>query len=147
MTVPLVKQATLDVTSLAATVDFSAPILRAPYACVVTLVEFIPAQTQTSDTAVAATVRTYCLYNRTATGAGTTQLAKGALTSLSASITAFGTSTSAGLTDGIASTLPLTTTPLLTLASGDVLEWESSHSGATGLRDVGGRVVVTYSRI
>lgn len=143
MTVPLVKQATLDVTSLAATVDFSAPMLRAPYACVVTLVEFIPAQSQAHDTAVAATLRTYTLYNRGTAGTGTTQLASGRITSVAASQNAFGT----GLVDGVASTLPLTTAALLTLAAGEVLEWESSHSGGTGLRDVGGRAVVTYSRI
>ena len=49
MTVPLVRQFTLDVTSLAASADFSAPMGRAPYACVVTLVEYIPAATQTDD--------------------------------------------------------------------------------------------------
>ncbi len=138
----------MDVTSLAATIDLSAPFNPAPWAAQVTLVQYVPAQTQTSDTAVAQTLRTYTLFNRGgAPGTGTTAIARGAITSASAAITAFGTSTSAGLTDNIASSLPLTTTALLTLAAGDVLEWESLHSGGTGLRDVGGRVVVTLSRI
>lgn len=143
MTVPLTRQFTFDQTSLAATTDVSGPMFRAPWAGQVTLVEFIPAQTQAADTAVAATLRTYTLYNRGAAGTGTTALAKGALTSLVASQTAFGT----GFLDGVASSIPLTTTALLTVASGDIIEWESSHSGGTGLRDVGGKVVVTLSRI
>lgn len=147
MTVPYVAKYQMDQTSLGATVDVSMPMFVAPFAAQVTLVQYVPAQTQTSDTAVASTVRTYSLYNRLGTGAGTTRLACGAITSASASITAFGTSTSAGLTDNIASSIPLTTTALLTLAAGDVIEWESSHSGATGLRDVGGTVIVTLSRI
>ena len=147
MSVPLTRILTMDVTSLAASADWSAPFTPMPFAAVVTLVQFLPAQTQTADSAVANTVRAYTLYNRGGNGAGTTKLASGQLTSVSASITAFGTSTAAGLTDNIASSLPLTTTALLTLAAGDILEWESSHSGSTGLRDVGGRVLVYCSRI
>lgn len=144
MTIPYVVRLEMDVTSLAATADFSAPAARAPFAAQVTLVEFIPAASQAAATAVAATVRTYTLYNRGAAGTGTTAIAKGALTSLSASQTAFGTT---GLIDNVASTIPLTTTALLTVAAGDILEWESSHSGATGAVDVGGKVVITLSRI
>lgn len=147
MTVPYVTNFTLDVTSLAATVDYSAPIGPMPFAAIITAVQFVPAQTQTADSAVAATVRSYSLYNRGSSGASTTTVVRGALTSVSASITAFGTSTSAGLTDGIASTLPSISTAFMTVAAGDMLEWETSHSGATGLRDVGGRVIVTLSRI
>ena len=149
MTVPYVYQLTIDVTSLAATIDISAPFSPIPFASQVTLVQFVPAQSQASDTAVASTLRTYSLYNRGQGAAtGTTRLAAGAITSVSASITAFGTSATAGLVDNVASSLPLTaTTAFLTLAAGDVLEWESSHSGATGLRDVGGRAIVTLSRI
>ena len=149
MTVPYVTQFYLDVTSVAAAVTFSAPIGPMPFAGTVTLVQVSPAQTQTADTAGAATLRSYCLYNRGgAPGTGTTSLARGHITSLIASQTAFG-STSGGLTDNIASTLVLTTSAaLLTVAAGDILEWESStFSGGTGLRDVGGRVVVTLSRI
>lgn len=148
MTVPLTRQFTFDVTSLAASADYSAPMLRAPWGAQVTLVEYIPDQTQTDDTGVANTGRTYSLYNRgQSPGTGTTVIARAIMTSASASIVGFGTSTSAGLTQNIASTLPLTTTALLTVASGDLLVWESSHVGSTGLRDVGGRVVVTLSRI
>lgn len=143
MTVPWVKEYASFITSLAATADFSTPVLRAPYAATVSKVEFVPADTQAHATAVASTVRTYVLYNRKTDGAGTTAIANGRITSVAASQNAFGT----GLLADQVSTLPLTTTALLTLAAGDVLEWESSHSGATGIRDVGGMVVVTLSRI
>lgn len=143
MTAPFVKVLTKDMTSLAALSNMSMPFEPVPFACAVTLVQFVPAQSQAHATAVAETLRTYSLYNRGAAGAGTTMIASGRITSVAASQNAFGT----GLLNDIASTLPLTTTPLLTLAAGDILEWESSVSGGTGLRDVGGRVVVTLSRI
>lgn len=144
MTIPFVHRLEMNVTSLAADADFSAPIGRAPFAATVSKVEFIPAQSQAHATAVAATVRTYVLYNRGAAGAGTTALANGRVTSVAASQNAFGT----GLLADQVSTLPLTTgASMLTLAAGDILEWESSHSGGTGIRDVGGRVIVTLSRI
>ena len=143
MTVPWIKEYQAQVTSLAATVDYSVPVVRAPYAARVTKVEFIPADSQAHATAVAATLRTYVLYNRKTDGAGTTAVANGRITSVAASQNAFGT----GLLADQVSTLVLTTTALLTVAAGDVLEWESSHSGGTGLRDVGGMVVVTLARI
>lgn len=133
----------MDVTSLISGADFSAPVGRVPFAAQVTLVEYIPANAVLASTNVANTVRTFTLYNRGAAGAGTTALAKGALTSLSASQTAFAT----GLVDNVASTLPLTTTALLTVAAGDILEWETSHSGSTGGIDPGGKVIVTLARI
>ena len=133
----------MDVTSLISGANFSCPIGRAPFAGRVTLVEYIPANAVLASTNVANTVRTFTLYNRKTDGAGTTALARGALTSAAASQTAFGT----GLQDNVASTLPLTTTALLTFAAGDVLEWESSFSGSTGGIDPGGRAIVTYARI
>lgn len=143
MTVPWVTKLTMDVTSVAAGVNISKCFEPAPFAAQVTLVQFVPNQSQAHATAVAQTLRTYVLYNRGLAGAGTTAVANGRITSPAASQNAFNT----GLEANIASSLVLTTTALLTLASGDVLEWESSESGATGLRDVGGRVVVTLSRI
>lgn len=147
MSTPLIRYLEMDITSLAASADFSAPMGRAPFAAVVTAVEFVPANTQAAATAVAATVRTYTLYNRgsgSTSGTGAVVIARGALTSLSASQTAFAT----GLLDNVASTLPLNaTTTSLTVAAGDILEWESSHSGATGAVDVGGKVIVTLSRV
>ncbi len=143
MSAPLIRTMEMDITSLISGADFSAPIGIVPFAAQVTLVQFVPASAVLASTNVANTVRTFTLYNRLGTGAGTTRIAVGALTSLSASITAFGT----GLIDNVASTLPLTTTALLTVAAGDVLEWESSHSGSTGGIDPGGKVVVTLSRI
>ncbi len=143
MTTPLIRTMELDVTSLISGADFSTPVGIVPFAAQITLVQFVPASAVLASTNVANTVRTFTLYNRLGTGAGTTAVAKGALTSVSASQTAFGT----GLIDNLASTIPLTTTALLTVALGDVLEWESSHSGSTGGIDPGGRVIVTLSRI
>ncbi len=144
MTAPLVRTIEQNISSLAALTNYSMPFGPVPFACTVTLVQFVPAQSQAHATAVAETLRTYVLYNRGTAGAGTTALANGRITSVAASQNAFGT----GLLADQVSTLPLTTsTALLTLAAGDILEWESSVSGATGLRDVGGRVIVTLSRI
>lgn len=143
MTIPFVQRLEMDVTSLISGADFSSPVGRAPFAAQVTLVEYIPANAVLASTNVANTVRTFTLYNKGAAGAGTTVLAKGALTSVSASQTAFAT----GLLANVASTLPLTTTALLTVAAGDILEWETSHSGSTGGIDPGGKVIITLSRI
>lgn len=143
MTLPWQTKLTMDVTSVAAGVNISKVFEPAPFAATVAKVEFVPNQSQAHATAVAATLRTYVLYNRGTAGTGTTAVANGRITSLAASQNAFNT----GLEANVASTLVLTTTALLTLAAGDVLEWESSESGGTGLRDVGGRVVVTLSRI
>ncbi len=144
MTAPLVRTLVKDISSLAALTNMSMPFEPAPFAAAVTLVQFVPAQSQAHATAVAETLRTYQLINRGAAGTGTTVLANGRITSPAASQNAFGT----GLIDNVASTLPLTTSiALLTIAAGDILEWESSVSGGTGLRDVGGRVVVTLSRV
>ena len=87
----------------------------------------------------AANHRMLSLYNRgSAAGTGTTRVATLDLTSAAAGGT---------LTNNVASSLTLTsTTTFLTVAAGDVLEWESSMS-ATGMNDPGGRVIITYSRI
>lgn len=143
MTLPWQTKLIMDVTSVAAGINISKVFEPAPFAATVTKVEFVPNLSQAHATAVAATLRTYVLYNRGTDGAGTTAVANGRITSVAASQNAFNT----GLEANRASTLVLTTTALLTLAAGDVLEWESSESGGTGLRDVGGRVVVTLSRI
>jgi hypothetical protein len=144
LTSPFVRVIEANISSLAAATNFSMPVGRVPFAAVVSLVEFIPAQSQAHATAVAETLRTYQLINRGTDGAGTTVLASGRITSPAASQNAFGT----GLLADQVSTLPLTTsTALLTLPAGAVLEWESSVSGGTGLRDVGGRVMVTLARI
>jgi hypothetical protein len=145
MTVPIVRTLEMDITSLISGANFSAPIGRAPFAAVVSTVEYVPATAVLASTNVANTVRTFSLYNRLGTGAGTTRLASGALTSVSASQTAF---LPTGLIANVASTLPLTaTTSFLTIAAGDILVWESSFSGSTGGIDPGGKVIVTLSRV
>lgn len=135
MTVPFVRQATLDVTSLTTSMNLVAPAAEAPFAGTVTAVRYIPAATKAGG--IAANHRLLSLYNRGAAGTGTTRVATLDLTSANANGT---------LTDNVASSLSLTTsTALLAVAAGDVLEWESSMS-ATGMDDPGGRVVISFSR-
>lgn len=148
MTVPLVRTFQAAFTSQISGNDFSNPVVVVPFAATVTLVQYVPAAAVLASTNVANTARTWTLYNRggsaSASGSAAVILARGALTSLSASQTAFST----GLIDNVASSLPLNSvTASLTVAAGDILEWESSHSGSTGGIDPGGLVYVTLSRI
>lgn len=151
MTVPFIQTYGLAQTSMGTASDFSAPALIAPYAATVTLVQFVPAQSHASASATASGWRQYSLYNRqgsASSGTGAIVLARSALTSLattfSGSVGQFGT----GLLANVASSLQLNTVSAsLTVAAGDVLVWESSHSGTSGVQDVGGVVFVTLSRI
>lgn len=136
MTVPWVQKATLDVTSLTTSMNLSAVALVAPYAATISAVQYVPNGTQAGG--IAANHRLLSLYNRGAAGTGTTRVATLDLTSGVAGGT---------LTDNVPSSLTLTaTTSFLTVAAGDVLEWESSMS-ATGMLDPGGRVIVTFNRV
>lgn len=98
---------------------------RVRYPGVVNSVEFFPDWTMNgADT----NSRTYTLYNRGTSGAGTTAIATLALTS------------GVNLTKYQSKTITVTAANA-TVAVGDVLEWESLHVGS-GLPDPGGRVVV-----
>ena len=137
MTLPWIQKAELDVTSLTTSMNLSAVALVAPYAAHITAVQYVPNSTQAGGIDV--NHRMLSLYNRgSVAGTGTTRVATLDLTSAAAGGT---------LTNNVPSSLTLTaTTAFLTVAAGDVLEWESSMS-ATGMNDPGGRVIVTYSRI
>lgn len=137
MTVPLVRQFVLDVTSQATAADVSAVAALVPFACVVTSVQYIPNATQAGG--AIANSRILTLYNRgSGAGTGTTVVAQQAMTSGAAAGT---------LTDNVPAAIALSaTTTFLTLAASDVLEWETLHR-TTGLPDPGGRVVITYSRV
>lgn len=136
MTIPYVQTITLDVTSLTTSMNLNAICAVAPFAAQVTAVQYVPNATQAGGIDV--NHRMLRLFNRgQGAGTGTTSLAVLDLTSANASGT---------LTDNVASSFSLTTTALLTLAAGDVLEYQSSMS-ATGMNDPGGRVIVTLSRI
>lgn len=132
--------------------DFSAPALVVPWAAVVALVQFVPAQSHASASATASGWRQYSVYNKggsaSASGTATALIARGALTSLSTTLGNTAGQFATGLLADVASSLLLNTvTTTLTVAAGDVLMWESSHSGTSGVQDVGGRVQITLSRI
>ena len=73
--------------------------------------------------------RTYTLYNRGQSGAGTAVVATLALTS------------GVNLSKGVSKTITLGAAADRVVAIGDVLEWQSLHV-LTGLPDPGGRVVI-----
>lgn len=110
--------------------DLRTIVFKAPYACTVSAVKYIPVSTQAgADT----NSRTLNLYNRT-TGAGTVLVATLALVN------------AVDLTDNVEKTITVSATAAnLELALGDVLEWESLHVG-TGIADPGGLVSVSYAR-
>lgn len=134
MTVPLVQSFFYDNSSQVTAADYSAIMGVAPFAAVVTAIQYIPNATASAPSSVANS-RIYTVYNRGSGAAtGTTSVGVLALT------------TTVGLTDNVPASFTLTTAALLTMAAGDVLEFETLHR-TTGMLDPGGRVVVTYSRI
>lgn len=135
MTLPWVQKATADMPSCSTAFDLSMPVFVAPYAATITSVQYVPAQSITAP--ILANSRVFTLYNRgSGAGTGTAVVAQLALT----------TSGSVGVTDNVPATITLSaTTSLLSVESGDVLEWESLHR-TTGVPDPGGQVVITYSR-
>lgn len=130
MTAPLVRDTQVYAQPVATTASLLTQVAVAPHAGTVTAVRYVP----TAARAGAATNnRTYTLYNRS-TGAGTVAVATLQLVS--------GTD----LSDNVAKALTLSTASgATTVASGDVLEFESA-AVSTGLPDPGGLVVVTISR-
>lgn len=131
--------------------DVSYPFQPVPFAATVTQVQYVPAATLASSAATASGFRVFSLFNRLGSasiGTGVVLLARNHLTSLSTTlgntVGQFGT----GLLDNVASTVQLNSvTTSLTVAAGDILEWETLHSATSGVGDPGGMVVVTLSRI
>lgn len=101
---------------------------RVRYPGIVNSVEIIPNWTMAGANTNS---RTYTLYNRGTSGAGTTAIATLALTS------------GVDLTKFASKAITITAANAV-VAVGDVLEWESLHVG-TGLPDPGGQVIVQQS--
>lgn len=120
------------VAATAAAADFEVALFTAPYAGVVTSVNYI---TDTTLTGANTESRTILLINKGQAGAGTTTVASKAFTS-GVNATAF---------DATAITLSATAADLV-LVAGDVLAFKSLHVGSTGLADPGGTVEVTVAR-
>lgn len=102
---------------------------EAPFPGRVTEVTFTPSATQAG---AATNSRTLNLYNRLQDGTGTTLIATLALVS------------GVDLTDNDEKNIPITPANA-SVASGDILEWESLAVG-TGIADPGGMVQILYTR-
>ena len=110
-------------------VDILTTVGRVRRPGVVNSVEIIPNRDMTgADT----NSRTYTLYNRGQSGAGTAVVAQLALAS------------GVNLENGVAKTITLGAAADRAVVLGDILEWQSLHVG-TGLPDPGGLVVVKQS--
>jgi hypothetical protein len=134
MTVPWIQSLYLDADPVAAANDLSSLVGKAPFAGSVVAVEYEPSGAMTTNGATNI-ARQFTLYNRSSGGAGSVVVAQ--LTTGSANT----------LADNVPKVVPLSTvTSAQTVAAGDTLEWESLHSGATGIADPGGKVRVDISR-
>lgn len=131
-TAPLIREVTETVPAVAAGADDGNHIARAPFAGTVTAVTYTPDATLTgADT----DSRTISLVNKGAAGSGTTTVASKAFTA----------GVNATDNDETAITLSATAADLV-VAEGDILEWVSTHVGATGLADPGGLAKVQFTR-
>jgi len=121
------------VAAAAAGADNERNVLTVPWAGTVTSVTYEP---DTVLTGANTDSRTVVLVNKGQAGSGTTVVATKAFTSgvnaPADDITTITLSTVAGAT---------------TVAAGDVLAWQSTHVGSTGLADPGGLVTVEITRI
>lgn len=124
------KKASATVPAVAAAADLKTPIFEAPVAGKVTSVSYTPSAAVTGDNTE---TRTLTLKNRGAAGTGTTSVAALAL------------ATGVNLVSGDEKAITLSGTPAnLVFAEGDILAFESVHSGSTGLADPGGLVQIEY---
>lgn len=127
MTAPTSAGLQHPVQPIAAGSDLNAVFHVAARTSTVTGVTFVPNATITG---AATNNRTLSLVNLGQAGSGTTVVAT----------LAFGSGSNA--TGGVPKTITLSATPAnLVLASGDVLQWQSTHIG-TGIADPGGLVSV-----
>lgn len=120
------------VAAVAANADAERNVLTVPWAGTVTNVTYSPDSVLTGANTDS---RTVVLVNKGQSGSGTTVVATKAFTSgvnaPADDITTITLSVVAGAT---------------TVAAGDVLAWQSTHVGSTGLADPGGLVTVELSR-
>jgi len=118
--------------ALAATVDASRSVAKAPFDGAISKVSYVP---DAAITGANTDTRTLSVKNRGAAGAGTTVVASLALTN-GVNATAF---------DEKAITLSGTAGNLV-VAAGDVLSFESAHAGTGGLADPGGLIAIEFTR-
>lgn len=130
MTIPVSKTLNITAPAVGTTADDTNPIGVVDFAGTVTSVIYIP---KASQNGAATNNRTLQVINRGAAGTGTVSVASLQLVS--------GTN----LTDNVPTTITLASGSALTVASGDVLDWVSTHI-STGVADPGGQVFVKFSR-
>jgi hypothetical protein len=129
---PLDRKIQATVAAAAAGVDNERNIGTAPFAGTVTSVTYAP---DTVLTGANTESRTIVLVNKGLTGVGTTVIAS----------KAFVSTVNAPADDETAITLSVVA-GATTVAEGDVLAWQSTHVGATGLADPGGLATVVITR-
>lgn len=129
---PNVQTIERNVPAVAAGSDAETDLAKVPFAGTVTKVEYIPTTVLTGANTES---RTIVLVNKGQSGAGTTVVAT----------KAFVSTVNAPADDNTAITLSATAADLV-VADGDVLVWQSTHVGATGLADPGGLAHVEISR-
>jgi len=130
-TAPLVRKLTADVPAAATGADGEHDVGQAPFAATVTAVTYL---SDTTLTGANTNSRTVVLVNKGAAGSGTTVVATLAFVS---GVNATADAPTAVTLSAVAGAT--------TVASGDVLAWQSTHVG-TGLADPGGVVTVEFTR-
>lgn len=129
---PLTRVEEKTVPAVAAGTDSEKNIITVPWAGTVTSVTYAP---DTVLTGANTDSRTLVLVNKGQSGAGTTVVAT----------KAFLSTVNAAADDQTAITLSVVA-GATTVAAGDVLAWQSTHVGSTGLADPGGLVTVELTR-
>lgn len=129
---PLVRQYKATVPAVAAAADKESNVVDVEFAGTVTSVVYSP---DTVLTGANTESRTIVLVNKGQSGAGTTIVA----TKL------FVSGVNAAADDETAITLSATAANLV-VADGDILAWQSTHVGATGLADPGGMALIEITR-
>ncbi len=129
---PLISTLEKQIATTAAGSDVERNVGVAPFAGTVTSVSYIP---DTVLTGANTDSRTLVLVNKGQAGAGTTVVATKAFTS----------GVNAPADDETTITLSVVA-GATTLVAGDVLAWQSTHVGGTGLADPGGLIRIQITR-
>lgn len=131
-TAPFVKKYKSNVAAVGAAADLETDLAVVDMAGTVSAVNYVPSTVLTGANTES---RTIVLVNKGQAGAGTTVVATKAFTS----------GVNAPADDVTAITLSATAANLV-VADGDVLVWQSTHVGSTGLADPGGLALVEVTR-
>jgi len=129
---PLVVTKQTQIDAVAATADVTIPVCEAPQTGTISRVTYTPSA---AITGANTNSRTLTVTNRGAAGSGTTVVATLALTS---GVNAAADAEKAVTLSGTAANLNVT--------QGDVITFESTHVGSSGLADPGGLVIVEFTR-